>query len=360
MKKKYDYIDVNETVYDYYGKNILIWGRGISALDSYIALKAKGANIMGFVDSFVDDKLQTYAGQTLYKADSLIQTPNLIIYIATHKHDYRMEILEELAKYNNPEILIGGWVLGPSIYDLNETVPCIDENTFCIDYVRRKLSDEISLAVFDNMLEYRRTNDYEFLKRIPLDSDEQYYNKGIIKLNNDEIFIDGGGYNGSTSRSFARHTNNRYNRIIITEPDEIMYDVLCEYIRIWGLHDVNLIKKGLWNTNTIVQFDNDFYSGSSHVTNCGGNLIDVVTVDMLLNGDKVTFIKMDIEGAEREALEGSKDTICEHRPKLAISIYHKYDDLWVIPYRLMNEYPEYNFYIRQYGRGTNETVLYAV
>lgn len=68
---------------------------------------------------------------------------------------------------------------------------------------------------------------------------------------------------------------------------------------------------------------------------------------------------MDIEGAEMDALIGSEKTITEYHPKLAISIYHKDDDLWTIPYYLMKKYPFYRFFIRHYSSITTETILYA-
>lgn len=72
-----------------------------------------------------------------------------------------------------------------------------------------------------------------------------------------------------------------------------------------------------------------------------------------------TFIKMDIEGAELEALEGAKNTIVKSKPKLAICLYHKPDDLWKIPLYLKKLVPEYKFYIRHHSKVRWETVLYA-
>ena len=85
----------------------------------------------------------------------------------------------------------------------------------------------------------------------------------------------------------------------------------------------------------------------------------VVSIDDMVGDDKVTFIKMDIEGAEMEALEGAKQTIERNRPKLAISIYHKEEDLWEIPFYILSKYPWYKIYMRHYTLTTNETVLYA-
>ncbi|MCM1303087.1 MAG: FkbM family methyltransferase [Lachnospiraceae bacterium] len=69
---------------------------------------------------------------------------------------------------------------------------------------------------------------------------------------------------------------------------------------------------------------------------------------------------MDIEGAEMEALTGACKTIQKNRPKLAICIYHKYEDLYRIPMYVKSLVPEYRIYIRHYSDTPSETVMYAI
>ena len=69
---------------------------------------------------------------------------------------------------------------------------------------------------------------------------------------------------------------------------------------------------------------------------------------------------MDIEGSELEALKGAAETIKKWRPKLAISIYHKYEDIIEIPEYILSIVPDYSFYIRHYSSDIWETVLYAI
>lgn len=88
-------------------------------------------------------------------------------------------------------------------------------------------------------------------------------------------------------------------------------------------------------------------------------IVKTISIDEMLEGEKCTFIKMDIEGAEMEALQGAQKSISKYYPKLAISIYHKDDDLWKIPYYIKKTWPEYKLYIRHYTYVTTETVLYA-
>ena len=80
----------------------------------------------------------------------------------------------------------------------------------------------------------------------------------------------------------------------------------------------------------------------------------------LLGGRKVTFLKMDIEGSELAALRGAERIIREQRPKLAICVYHKPEDMWEIPSFILSCHPDYKLYLRHHSMLADETVLYAV
>ncbi len=79
-----------------------------------------------------------------------------------------------------------------------------------------------------------------------------------------------------------------------------------------------------------------------------------------MGGERATFIKLDVEGAELETLKGAERTIKEYKPRLAISIYHKPSDIYEIPELLMEYRSDYKFYIRHYTSYVWETVLYAI
>ena len=74
----------------------------------------------------------------------------------------------------------------------------------------------------------------------------------------------------------------------------------------------------------------------------------------------MTFIKMDIEGAELEALRGAESIIRKQRPKLAICVYHKPEDIWTIPMYILSLQNDYRLFLRHYSFGDTETVLYAI
>ena len=142
------------------------------------------------------------------------------------------------------------------------------------------------------------------------------------------------------------------------EPAQTTIPILKEYIKIKKLHDTHVICKGAFSEAGQLYFCEGNGPGNS-ITSQGDNKIEVISIDEMLQGDKATYIKMDIEGAEMAALLGAQNTIRKYKPKLAICIYHKPDDLWKIPTYILKEYPWYKIYIRHYSYDIFETVLYA-
>lgn len=86
----------------------------------------------------------------------------------------------------------------------------------------------------------------------------------------------------------------------------------------------------------------------------------MVSIDEILMGKQVTFIKLDVEGSEMAALEGASESIRRWKPKLAVSVYHKPEDLWTLASYIIELNPNYNLYLRHYTTCNYETVLYAI
>lgn len=122
---------------------------------------------------------------------------------------------------------------------------------------------------------------------------------------------------------------------------------------------MKFIGKGLWHKKAVMRIGNGQSTWGSSVGSDGDSQIEVTTLDSEVGDDKVTFIKMDIEGSELNALKGARKTIMKYKPRLAICIYHKPEDIYEIPEYILSIVPEYRFWIRHYSSYTWETVLYA-
>lgn len=190
--------------------------------------------------------------------------------------------------------------------------------------------------------------------------EEQYFNPDFMTFEEEEIFVDAGCCDLSSSIRLKGHCKT-LKRVYAFEPDPHNYHI-CE--KAAGLHFgdqvVKIIGKGTWSGNKTISFDASS-DGQSHISESGGTSIEVVAIDDAIAPDeKVTFIKMDVEGAELESLKGARRTIQRCKPKLAICIYHKAEDMYEIPLFIKELVPEYKLYVRHHSNGASETVLYAM
>lgn len=187
---------------------------------------------------------------------------------------------------------------------------------------------------------------------------KQYFDLPYLKLSDNEVFLDIGGFSGETSEQFIKETKGKYKRIYVFEPNKELAEK-CRN-RLSKYDNCEVIEKGCWSETTELGF-NCAGEGSSIAD--GDNIefiIETTSIDEVIAGNEVTYIKMDIEGAEYEALLGAEKTIKKYSPKLAISIYHKRLDIWRIPLLLLSYNPNYRFYLRTYSFSGNDTVLYAI
>lgn len=191
----------------------------------------------------------------------------------------------------------------------------------------------------------------------------QYFDLPCMPHIEDEVFVDAGGFDGRTSELFTQWCEGHYKKVYIVEPERKNMTICENNIKTWGVK-YELIPKGLWDKECVLQFT-EAASGASHISEgldkeeTNFTFIPVSTLDKLIKED-VSFIKMDIEGAEYRAIRGAEQIIKRCHPKLAISIYHKVEDIWELPELILNLWPEYRLYLRHYSIAQAETVLYAV
>lgn len=220
-----------------------------------------------------------------------------------------------------------------------------------IDKLKAILSDEKSIVLVDKILDKRKKSDIDYSE---LNEPNQYFVEEIIKRNPEAVFVDGGGYHGETVDEFIEFQKNKFKKIYSFELDEENYNNMDK-----KKYDerVEFLNYGMWSEEKICRYGSD--TTSSSIENEGDKLAKCIPIDMICDKDRVTFIKMDIEGAEIEALKGACKTITENRPQLAICIYHKPNDIYEIPFLLKKWVPEYKFFIRHHSEVNVETVLYA-
>lgn len=192
---------------------------------------------------------------------------------------------------------------------------------------------------------------------VSLDLKNSYFDKDIIQFNDQEVFVDGGCLDFGTCQILLDKCKT-VKSIYAFEPDSNQWLSVQDAIEKSGFKNAHFIKKGLWSETTELHFTQTFGGGSS-ISEAGDVNIPVTSIDKAIQ-EPVTFIKMDIEGSELEALKGAKRHIVEERPKLAICVYHKPEDIFEIPMYIKSLVPEYRLFMRHYSSIEVETVLYAI
>ncbi len=219
------------------------------------------------------------------------------------------------------------------------------------------LLDKKSKHTYLLMLLYRLTGDYALSMKV-CSPNEQYFSDRI-QWKCEENIIDCGAYVGDTLSAFLRHKVN-INNYYLFELDDTNYEKLKEVCKVAESEGIKTHpkKKGVYSCTTTLYFESD--ADSSRLVNYPTETsIPVISIDEDIN-TTISFIKMDIEGSELEAINGAIKTIRRDKPVLAICIYHKQEDFWKLPLRIKEICPEYTkFWIEQYSPWDIETVLYV-
>jgi FkbM family methyltransferase len=227
-----------------------------------------------------------------------------------------------------------------------------------LDKIMNALEDKKSRDTVTNMFRYMLTCNKDYLFGIY--DKNQYFPKDIIHLSDHEVFLDCGAYDGDTSLEFFNLTKKRFGHVYCFEPGKEAFKRLVEMIHESTIKDkVTALPYGVFSSKGEVSFSES--GTSSRITESDINVITIQTelIDNL-NFKDISFIKMDIEGSELEALKGATQTILKYKPKLAICIYHKPEDFLEIPLYIMSLGLDYKYYIRQHFMGQTETVFYAL
>lgn len=188
---------------------------------------------------------------------------------------------------------------------------------------------------------------------------QQYFGPDFIKYEEEEVFVDAGCCDLSSSITLKKCCKG-LKKVYAFEPDPDCYKRCLDKKERTNFTEAEIIPYATWSKKATLRFK-AIGGGSSIILDDGEISISAVTIDETIRAaDKITFIKMDVEGAELESLKGAKKTIMQDKPKLAICIYHKPEDMVTIPLYIKELVPEYKLYIRHHSNGPFETVLYAV
>ncbi len=218
-------------------------------------------------------------------------------------------------------------------------------------------TDSLSQTTFLNLLNYRMTFDTSLLKAVRRPIEFQYFEPEIYAISSDDSFVDCGAFTGDTLEQTMGLVGNRISAYYSFEPDHHNFTELTTMASKYS--NIHLFNYGVSKEKGMLNFEQSS-SSYSRLGSSEGCSIEVVSLDELLIDSTVSMIKMDIEGAEYDALLGAKKLICAQKPVLAISVYHKLEDLFRLPLLINSLGVSYRYYLRHYTNQAIETVLYAV
>ena len=218
--------------------------------------------------------------------------------------------------------------------------------------------DDESRITYITQLQWRMLDNFDELPACSLET--QYFPASIIELSSDEVFVDCGAYNGDTIKKFLEETKNSYKFIYGFEPDPLNFWELTNYLQISVPKEyASIFQKAVGSQNEKLRFIATGTASSAIDIN-GNDEVESIPLDHIFEEIKPTFIKMDIEGKEIDALIGAKKVIQQTLPTLAICVYHKQNDLWKIPLLIKSYSRDYHLYLRAHQEDGWDVVCYAI
>lgn len=333
----------------------VIYGSGNLGQILYAYLIKQGIRAEAFCDTFRSGIDKTTGIPLIVPEELNANYTNRIVVMGTSNHNayYYDQIRVKLKEIGfqgmliTPEQLLLPVYILETIQKEDDPLTHVEQYGALWDY----LSDDTSKRVLMDRIRHLLL--WEAMPHAPYDN--QYFESGIVQLTEAEVFVDCGFYAGDTAEEFIRRARGKYKHIYGFEPDSTSVEK-CNLQN----DRISIMQKGVWSEETILRFASAAKAGTIAVD--GDIEIAVTSLDTFFSNKKdiPTFIKMDIEGAEKQALLGAENIIKTYKPKLALCVYHKLEDLYELP-RILKEFrTDYQFYLRHYSESYIETVLYAV
>ena len=243
----------------------------------------------------------------------------------------------------------------PAFGDTLFTRPFFEAHRSELEAARALLSDDESRRIFDNVVAYKLSGDISYLLNAQNNEDEIF--ETIIRPHTIRAAADLGAYNGDTVRQLLEKAEGNVDAVWAMEPDARNYKKLASYAQSESRARIIPVNAGAWSEETTLFFDKSGNRNASFEQNRSQSLADrpakvsevkALPLDKVLGGARVDYIKYDVEGSEREALDGSLDTLTQCAPTLLVSLYHRSEDIFVLPLHIRKIAPQYSgFYLRR-------------
>lgn len=308
---------------------IIIYGTGdgASVLISHLIEKSVSISAVAASDDFARNRI--FMGYKVLKISEVLKKlPNALVVVAFGSD--RPDVIHKINELNSKHDLIVAEIpLCGDFFDKN----IYQKDREKIDFCRGLFADKQSVLLFDSMLRYKLYNRFDDLMEFTEKREESLE---LLNLNNDMIYADIGAYRGETLDDFKK--------VYAFEPAEKNFIHLKENIKIRD-GEVIPIQKAVTQDNKGAYISQN--NGRGVKISDKGIKVETVSLNEYFKDKRVNFIKMDIEGQEKQALIGADKILKRDRPALLISAYHYTDDFYKIPILINEIYKEVKIYLRR-------------
>ena len=324
------------------GKPVVLYGMGDGAEKILAACQKYGIPVHGIFVSDSHFREKTFAGFPLKRLSQLEKELGdftvLLCFAA-----FRKELLAQIGEIGRRHPLLAPDVpvCGEGLFDADFLAAHEEE----LREVHGRLADDFSRHVLENVLNFKLSGKPGYLRQAETPKEEIF--RELLPLDSREDYYDLGGYDGDTVWEFLRQTGNRFSSITVLEPDPQNFRKLRKAAKAFPAGDIRLVQAASWREDGEIPFLCRGGRGSL-ADKAGEAWVKARSIDSLSAGRRVSFLKMDVEGAELFSIIGAEGTLRRWAPKLAVSAYHRNEDLFRLPLAVWRMRPDYRLYLRHH------------
>lgn len=362
-------VDISNACKDYFEKlidtiisagRVFLYGAGVygSEAKDFIDKYCPSAKLCGFIDDTESKKNTTFKGLPVISCvDFSHDIKDALVLVCCDERSHKL-MIDKLCNYG----MAKDHIVIPQIafMDPENDYKFIEKNMSLLKGLSEMLADERSRQILNNLIVYRISHDQSLLESIADDVNLRYYDDRILCGAGKGFLIDCGSFIGDSLDGYVNYSGSEFRGAVCCEASAANIVRLSEHIKESNYRNVKIDDHAIWKEEGLVRF---FPAGekSGYVSDKGTIELNSTTVDRLVGNRKVDFIKIEVDGAEYEALLGAIDTIISQAPVIAISVYHKLEDIIRIPFILNGLRTDYRLYLRYYGQTTlTDIICYAV
>jgi len=328
------------------GRPVVLYGTGNAAEKILRICEEKDISIAGIFasDDFVRNR--SFAGIPVIsysEAKARFGYMTVLLCFGTHLEP----VIENIKRIDREQDLYAPDlpIAGGGIFDAEY---CKEHKSDFVD-IMDLLADRKSREVLSGVINYKLSGKLNYLFDIETSVEDNY---ALLDLGPDESYVDLGAYNGDTIELFLNCAGGDCKSIIAMEPEKRNFRKLSNYCEGLNMENVFLYNMAASSGPAVLEFQKG--SGRGGQANTGKTIeipadsVDNIIAKLAEEGRDIhpTFIKMDLEGMEEEALKGAENTIKNDKPKMLVSAYHRNSDLFNLPKKVLAMNPSYKVYLR--------------